>query len=291
MGNLTRDPSVPPAKTLVRFPEHNKVSYGQDFAFWEGAPSCLAFSVRDKSDSKWTLIAPGYGGAPYGNGAIFVSARSIRPEWVSYSDCPKCSGAGLVCAGSSCPLHGHLHADEGCRKVPCGACLVRAGGELEAAPGTGGPPREPRLLTRERMEVLRTGGRYFYGLSRPWSPTDEPSPPKEVVEFFTPPEVTYEEWHALLDLAASALSDLSEAGAEHAETPPPDAGEIVRRWLAMHGYDGLYNPDFECGCPAAALAPCEGTFDRCLPGVTVPSEEGNCIGPMVGTNPGPEKPA
>jgi hypothetical protein len=45
-----------------------------------------------------------------------------------------------------------------------------------------------------------------------------------------------------------------------------NAAAIVRQWLEENGYDGLYSPAGECGCPAEELAPCCEAWDDCEPG-------------------------
>ena len=38
--------------------------------------------------------------------------------------------------------------------------------------------------------------------------------------------------------------------------------EIVAKWLAANGYDGLVDPDRECGCQVSDLMPCgEGNLE------------------------------
>jgi hypothetical protein len=58
----------------MKFPPNNKIRYGQDFRFFMGVPSDVDFTVefigKDKSLAR--LTAPGYGGKPYGNGAIYL---------------------------------------------------------------------------------------------------------------------------------------------------------------------------------------------------------------------------
>lgn len=58
----------------MKFHEGNKIVFSQDFRVWEGLPSDVDFDVipQVKGDSV-KLVAPGYGGKPYGNGAIYVS--------------------------------------------------------------------------------------------------------------------------------------------------------------------------------------------------------------------------
>ena len=54
-----------------------------------------------------------------------------------------------------------------------------------------------------------------------------------------------------------------------------NAIEIVKQWLVEHGYDGLYNDDWDCACKSPNLAPaifCEG-IGECLPGYLADPEE------------------
>jgi hypothetical protein len=61
--------------TMVRFEPGNNVVYGQDFSVRQGIDHTIIFRVEDfrKSDDGgvW-LVAPGFGGNPYGNGRIIV---------------------------------------------------------------------------------------------------------------------------------------------------------------------------------------------------------------------------
>jgi hypothetical protein len=42
--------------------------------------------------------------------------------------------------------------------------------------------------------------------------------------------------------------------------------EILEEWLTAHGYDGLCNPDEECGCRIGDLIPCHSYCGYCQPG-------------------------
>ena len=56
--------------------------------------------------------------------------------------------------------------------------------------------------------------------------------------------------------------------------------EIVKEYLEIHEYDGLYNPKEPCGCFIDDLFPCsdEG-IDICKPGYKSMFPEGEGIGP------------
>ena len=54
--------------------------------------------------------------------------------------------------------------------------------------------------------------------------------------------------------------------------------EIVEQYLKDNGYDGLWNPDVNCGCAVDDLFPCSGDnggIIDCEPGYRVPCD-GNC---------------
>ena len=40
---------------------------------------------------------------------------------------------------------------------------------------------------------------------------------------------------------------------------PPDVQAILRAWLKEHNYDGLCNPELECGCGLDDFVPCNGS--------------------------------
>jgi len=68
--------------------------------------------------------------------------------------------------------------------------------------------------------------------------------------------------------------------------------EMVKNWLADHGYDGLYHPSGECACRLKDLMPCDGLSDECKPGYLAPcpgpeSEvcDGDCAFHIVASNP------
>lgn len=60
-----------PAETRLRFKDGNRVRYFQDFSGWLGMPTEVTFTVAHSGD-RIRLTAPGYGGKPYGNGAIYI---------------------------------------------------------------------------------------------------------------------------------------------------------------------------------------------------------------------------
>ena len=45
-----------------------------------------------------------------------------------------------------------------------------------------------------------------------------------------------------------------------------ELSEIVKIWLQENGYDGLCNPDIECGCAIEDLMPCGEPGIRCEAG-------------------------
>ena len=65
--------------------------------------------------------------------------------------------------------------------------------------------------------------------------------------------------------------------------------EIITEYLQKHGYDGLYDPGQECGCPLKDLMWCceqgETCVDDCRPGTRQWSRDhGWIIGPKEGDN-------
>jgi hypothetical protein len=50
--------------------------------------------------------------------------------------------------------------------------------------------------------------------------------------------------------------------------------EIVQKYLADNGYDGIWNADGECCCGATGLFICEGNPEECIPGVKKPCDCG-----------------
>ena len=62
----------------VRFKPDNNIVYGQDHGFGRGIPDGVWFDITPMPEASlftkhlYVLRAPGYGGEPYGNGALFV---------------------------------------------------------------------------------------------------------------------------------------------------------------------------------------------------------------------------
>jgi len=50
--------------------------------------------------------------------------------------------------------------------------------------------------------------------------------------------------------------------------------DIIRAYLAAHGYDGLWSPDGECACLASDLRPCNEPMGSCRPGYKTPCDCG-----------------
>ena len=53
--------------------------------------------------------------------------------------------------------------------------------------------------------------------------------------------------------------------------------EIVKAWLEAHGYDGLYNTDFNCSCPLVDLKPCKYFYEGCKAGKKLLRTDGDWI--------------
>ena len=62
--------------STIRFPENNRILYGQDFTIKCGVPHDVEFKVVRVDSSYMVLEGPGYGGKPYGNGRIYVYFRT-----------------------------------------------------------------------------------------------------------------------------------------------------------------------------------------------------------------------
>jgi len=52
-----------------------------------------------------------------------------------------------------------------------------------------------------------------------------------------------------------------------------DVEDIVTEYLLAHGYDGLFDPDVDCGCCVDYLMPCNNAGRNCTPGYKVPSQD------------------
>lgn len=53
-----------------------------------------------------------------------------------------------------------------------------------------------------------------------------------------------------------------------------DCEDIIERYLAVNGYDGLYNEVSGCGCEIGNLFSCGEDFSGCKPGYRVVPPEG-----------------
>ena len=51
--------------------------------------------------------------------------------------------------------------------------------------------------------------------------------------------------------------------------------DTVAEYLEANGYDGLFNPEIECGCELADLCPCGEIFQDCQAGYSRPDSEGD----------------
>lgn len=53
--------------------------------------------------------------------------------------------------------------------------------------------------------------------------------------------------------------------------------EIVEAYIREHGFDGLFNSDFECACKVDDLAPCgEDNIGGCCVGYEYPCPKSTC---------------
>lgn len=50
--------------------------------------------------------------------------------------------------------------------------------------------------------------------------------------------------------------------------------EIVKQYLEANGFDGLVQPDAECGCDLSDLQPCSENFAECRPAYKHPDPTG-----------------
>jgi hypothetical protein len=55
----------------------------------------------------------------------------------------------------------------------------------------------------------------------------------------------------------------------------PTVGEIVKKFLADNGFDGLFNVDGECACKTGDLAPCGSISGECVAGYLEEAHAGN----------------
>ena len=66
----------------------------------------------------------------------------------------------------------------------------------------------------------------------------------------------------------------------------PTVLEIVKQFLELNGFEGLFNSDVECACKLDEFISCDGEFGicECEAGYIVPCEEGEesgfnyCVG-------------
>lgn len=56
----------------MKFQPGNKIKYRQDFRGWIGIQPGIEFEIIEVNDRRAKLVAPGYGGEPYGNGCILI---------------------------------------------------------------------------------------------------------------------------------------------------------------------------------------------------------------------------
>lgn len=52
--------------------------------------------------------------------------------------------------------------------------------------------------------------------------------------------------------------------------------DIVREYLADHGYDGLYNAELDCACLTDDLGPCDDWRADCCPGYKTTCQAEGC---------------
>ena len=61
---------------------------------------------------------------------------------------------------------------------------------------------------------------------------------------------------------------------------------IIVDWLKNHGYDGLVNGDYGCGCEIGDLAPCDSiNLGECAPAYKWPCEPETCDNPDCDSSP------
>ena len=56
-----------------------------------------------------------------------------------------------------------------------------------------------------------------------------------------------------------------------------NAIEIVQAYLKDNGYDGLANPEQECGCPIHDLFLCQSICEDCVPGYKKMENDGDWL--------------
>lgn len=66
----------------IKFPKDNDIFFGLDHSFYGGIPANITFTIQDIIGNDLKLIAPKYGGKPYGRGAILLNLQIL-------SDCLK----------------------------------------------------------------------------------------------------------------------------------------------------------------------------------------------------------
>jgi hypothetical protein len=56
-----------------------------------------------------------------------------------------------------------------------------------------------------------------------------------------------------------------------------NAIEIVQKYLYDNGYDGLANPEQDCGCPIHDLFMCQRALGDCVPGYKKMESDGDWL--------------
>jgi len=51
--------------------------------------------------------------------------------------------------------------------------------------------------------------------------------------------------------------------------------DIIKSYLRDNGFDGLCEPDTECGCGLDDLAPCDGIIQDCIPAYRITLRDGD----------------
>lgn len=66
----------------LRFRRGNKIPYIHDGFAHRGIPSRVEFKAEYVNDgTTLRMVAPGYGGKPFGNGAIYVEKIDLTKDW------------------------------------------------------------------------------------------------------------------------------------------------------------------------------------------------------------------